>query len=112
MRSLQRVLHIIVGLNRTQCVDVAAAGNEELMVFENMQWYRIEKWILTERKSNFNRGGFYISCTKEKRIQALELWVNDSLHIGGIKFEADFDETEFITIIMTEMVDEAYIHYL
>ena len=29
-----------------------------------------------------------------------------------VKVEADFDETEFTTTKMTEMFDEAYIHYL
>ena len=45
-------------------------------------------------------------------IQALALWVNVSLRIRRVKFEAEFDETEFTTILMTNMVDEDYVHYL
>ena len=29
-----------------------------------------------------------------------------------VKVKTDFDETEFATINVTEMVDEAHIHYL
>ena len=45
-------------------------------------------------------------------IQALALWVNVSLRIRRVKFEAEFDETKFTTINMTKMVDEGYVHYL
>ena len=65
--------------------------------------------ISAARKSNLNRGGFYVSSTHEKRVQDLALWVNDLLRIGRVKSEADFDDTEFTTIKMTEMADEAYI---
>ena len=34
------------------------------------------------------------------------------LRIGRVKAEADFDETEFTTTKINEMVDDAYIHYL
>ena len=112
LSALQRVLHIIVGLTRTKCVAVADYGYEDFMVFEDMQWDSTKKWISAARKSNLNRGGLSISSTKEKRIQALALWVNDSLRIGRVKNESEFDETEFTTIKMTEMVDKAYIHYL
>ena len=109
---IQRVLHATVGLNRTQCVAVAADGYEDFMEFQKMQWDRIEKWISAARKSNLNRGGLSVLSAKEKRIQDLALWVNYSLCIGRVKFESDFDQTEFTTIKMTEMVNEAYIHYL
>ena len=110
--EIQRFLHTIVGLTRTKFVAVAADKYEDFMDFENMQWGSIEKWISTSRKSNLNRWGFSVSAEKEKRIQALALWVNDSLRIGRLKVEADFYETEFITIKMTEMVNETYINYL
>ena len=75
------------------------------MEFENMQWDSIEKWISAAIMSNLNRGGFSVSAAKEKRIQALALWVNDSLRIGRVKDEAEFYETDFTTTKMTEMVD-------
>ena len=34
---LQRVLHTILGINQTQCIDVAYDGYEDFMEFENMQ---------------------------------------------------------------------------
>ena len=82
------------------------------MDFENMQWDTIEKWIIASRKIKLHRGGFSVSAAKEKTIQALSFWVKNSLHIGRVKVKADFDDTEFATIKMTDMVDEAYIQYL
>ena len=71
------------------------------MDFENIQWDIIEKWISTARKCKLNIGGFSVSYAKENRIQALVFWVNDSLCIRRVKFEAEFDETDFTTINMT-----------
>ena len=85
---------------------------ENFMEFENMQWDSIKKWIPAARKSNLNGVGFSVSDAKEKRIQSLSLWVNKPLYIGRVKFEYDFDDTDFTTINMTEMVYEAYINYL
>ena len=107
MRPLQRVFHAIVCLTWTQYVDVAADRYEDFIDFENMQWYSIEKCISAAIISNLNRGGFSLSAAKEKRVQALALWVNDSLRIGRFKVEAEFDEKEFTTTRMNEMVDEA-----
>ena len=64
-----------------------------------MQQDIIEKWI-------------YNAAAKEKRIQALALWVNDSLCILRVKVEADFDKNECTNTNITEKVDEAYIQYL
>ena len=50
-------------------------------------------------------GGLYVSAAKEKRIQALTLWLNDSLRIVRVKVEAEFDDTVFTTTNMTEMFD-------
>ena len=61
---LQRVLHTIVGLNRTQFLDVSADGYEDFVDFENMQWDNIEKYISDARKSHLNRGGLSISYAK------------------------------------------------
>ena len=77
-----------------------------------IQWDSIKKCISAARKSNLNRVGFYVSYTREKTVQDLALWVNDSLRIGRVKSEADFDETELTTIKMTEMDDEDYIQLL
>ena len=74
--------------------------------------YHCEKYISFARNSNLNRGGFSISEAEEKTIQALELWVNYSLRIGMATVKFEFDETEYTTIKMTEMVDYAYIRYL
>ena len=82
-------------------------GYEYFMDFENMQWESIEKWITTTRNINLNIGWLSLSATKEKRIQAVALWVNESLHIGRVKVESDFDDTEFTTIKMNEMVKDA-----
>ena len=62
--------------------------------------------------NNVIRRGLYVSATRENSIKALAFWVIYSLRIGRVKLEADFDETEFTTIKMTEMVDEAYIRYV
>ena len=112
LSSLQRVRHKIVGLTRTQCAAVASYGYEDFIEFENMKWDSIEKRISVVIKININIGGFSVSDAKDIMIQALALWVNDSLRIGRLKVEADFYETEFITIKMTEMVNETYINYL
>ena len=73
---LQRVLHTIVGLTRTQCVTAAADGYEDFTDFDNLQWDSIKKKTAA-RKINLNRGGFYVSAAKEKMIQALSFWVNN-----------------------------------
>ena len=112
LSSLQRVLHKIVGLTRTQCAAVASYGYEDFIEFENMKWDSIEKRISVVIKININIGGFSVSDAKDIMIQALALWVNDSLRIGRLKVEADFYETEFITIKMNEMANEVYTHYL
>ena len=112
LSPLRRVLHTIFGLTRTQCATVAADGYEDFTDFENMQWDSIEKWISAARNRKPNRGVLSLSAPKEKMIQALEFWVNDSLHIRRVKVESYFDETEFTTINMTEMANEDYIHYL
>ena len=77
-----------------------------------MQWDSVEKWISAAIMSNLNIGGLYVSAAKEKRSQALTLWLNESLPIVRVKVEADFDNTMFTTTNMTEMVYESYIHYL
>ena len=59
-----------------------------------------------------HRRGLSVSAAKNKRIQALAFWINELLHIRRLKFEDDFDETEFTIVKMNEIVDEAYIHYL
>ena len=64
------------------------------------------------KKENLNRGGLYVSATREKSIQTLLFWLNDSLRTVRVKVDADFDETELTTIKMTKTVNEAYIHYL
>mmetsp|Transcript_15996 Transcript_15996/g.23840 ORF Transcript_15996/g.23840 Transcript_15996/m.23840 type:complete len:787 (+) Transcript_15996:5053-7413(+) len=112
LSPLQRVLHTIVGLAQPACVAVAADGYEEFMDFENMQWKDVEKWISNARKLTLNRGGFSISSSKEKRIQALAFWVNDLLRTGRATVEADINEAEFDVITMNEMAEEAYIYYL
>ena len=109
LSPIQRVLHTIVVLTRTQCVAVVSDGYKDFMDFENIQWDSIEKWISSAINSNLNKGEFILSHAKEKRIQALELWVNVSLHIRRVKFEADFDDTEFAIIEMNEMVNDSYI---
>ena len=58
-----------------------ADGYEDFVDFENMRCQNIEKWIFSARKINFNSGGYYVSYAKEKRFQALEFWVNESLCI-------------------------------
>ena len=68
---LQRVLHTIFGLTWAQCVAVAADGYEDFMDFENIQSGNIEKWISAAINININRVVYYISVTKEKRIQDL-----------------------------------------
>ena len=72
----------------------------------------IEKWISSARKGNLIRGGFSVSTSKGKRIQDLLFWVNDSLCNGRVKLEAEFDETDFTTIKITVMDDDACINYL
>ena len=37
----------------------------------------------------------------------LAFWVNDSLRIVRVNVDSELDETDFATIKMTEMVDEA-----
>ena len=91
---------------------MAAYGYEDFMELENMQWGSIEKWISNVRKINLHRGGFSVTAAKENMIQVLEFWVNESLRIRRVNFESDFDETKFTTIKMTDMFNEAYIHYL
>ena len=84
---------------------MAANGHEYLMEFENMQWDSVEKWISAAIMSNLNIGGLSVSDAKEKRIQALTLWLNESLRIVRVKVEDDFDDTVFTTTKMNEMVD-------
>ena len=43
LRPIQRFLHNIFGLTRTQCVAVTSDGYEYFMDFENIQWESIEK---------------------------------------------------------------------
>ena len=82
------------------------------MKFDSMLWESIEKWILAVRKSNIKRGGFSVLDAKEKRIQCLAFWINDTLRNWRVNFEAEIDDTNFTTIKITEIVDDAYIHYL
>ena len=82
------------------------------MVFENMQWDSIEKWISGKKRRNFKWVVFSISTANYKSIQDLALWVNESLYIRRLKVKAEFDDAEFITIKMNEMVYKAYILYL
>ena len=110
MIPLQRVLHTIVGITRTQYIDVAADVYEDFMEFENMQWDISKKWISAARNSNLNRRGFSVLSANKKSIQASSLWVNYSLHTRRVNVKSDFDETYFTTIKITEMVDEACIH--
>ena len=87
-------------------------GYEDFMGFENMQYYIIETWISSARKSNINREVLYVSAAKENRIQDLALLINDSLCIRRLKVRVGFDYTELTTINMTKMFNENYIHYL
>ena len=82
---LQRFLNAIVGLTPKECVAVAADWYEYFMDFENIQWDNIENFISGVTKINLNIGGFSILSANEKRIQALALWVNDSLRIRRVK---------------------------
>ena len=70
-----------------------------------MQWDSVEKWISAAIMSNLNIGGLSVSDAKEKRIQALTLWLNESLRIVRVKVEDYFDDTMFTTTKMNEMVD-------
>ena len=87
-------------------------GYEDFMGFENMQYYIIETWISSARKSNINREVLYVSAAKENRIQDLAFLINDSLCIRRLKVRVGFDYTDLTTINMTKMFNENYIHYL
>ena len=67
-------------------------------------------WISAAINTNLNRGGLSASIAKKNMIKVLEFWVNDSLYIGRVKFKADFDDTDFTIIKMTEMSDKNYTH--
>ena len=82
------------------------------MVFDHIQWDCIDKCISAAINSYLNRWLFSVSYAKYKRIQDQSFWVNDSLRTRRVKVEADFYETEFATIKITDVIDEAYIHYL
>ena len=45
-------------------------------------------------------------------MQALVVWVNDSLCNVRVKVKYDFYDTDFTVIKMNDTVDEAYIQYL
>ena len=91
---------------------MAADGYEDFMDFGNMTWDSIEKWISAARNRNLNIKEFSLSAAKEKVIQALALWVNESLCIGRVNDKVEFDETDFTTINIPEIFEDAYTHYL